>query len=309
MIVQDKLFIDGTWVPSSGTDQITLISPVTEEPFGAVPAGTKADVDRAVAAARQAFDSGPWPRLTVAERADKLAQLARALEKRIDEIAAMVSSENGVPLLFSVPAEGQGAVAFTDYTAAMIRDYSFSEVRTGLTGVEVEVSKVPVGVVAAIVPWNAPLLLALLKVIPALAVGCTVVWKPAPETALDSYLFVEALEEVGFPPGVVNNVAADREVGEHLVTHPGVDKVAFTGSTAAGRRIASLCGELLRPVTLELGGKSPAILLDDVDLASALPQLAAISLMMNGQACVLQSRLLIPRTMYSAVVDALATAY
>jgi betaine-aldehyde dehydrogenase len=309
MIVQDKIFIDGTWVPSSGTEQITVISPVTEEPFGTVPAGTAADVDRAVAAARKAFDSGPWPRLSVAERADKLAQLARALEKRIDEIATLVSSENGVPLLFSVPAEGQGAVAFTDYTASMIRDYSFREVRAGLTGTAVEVSKVPVGVVAAIVPWNAPLLLALLKVVPALAVGCTVVWKPAPETALDSYLFVEALEEAGFPPGVVNIVAADREVGERLVTHPGVDKVAFTGSTAAGRRIASLCGELLRPVTLELGGKSPAILLDDVDLATALPQLAAISLMMNGQACVLQSRLLIPRSLYPDVVDALAAAY
>ncbi|HEX9833050.1 MAG TPA: aldehyde dehydrogenase family protein, partial [Mycobacterium sp.] len=252
MIVRDKLFVDGTWVPSSGTDVITVTSPVTEEPFGVVPDGTRDDIDRAVAAARRAFDEGPWPRLSVDERADKLSALARAIEKRSQEIASLISSQNGVPVMFSVPGEALGAVAFTDYIADLIRTYQFTEVRAGLGGSEVEVAEVPVGVAAAIVPWNAPLLLAMLKVVPALAVGCSVVWKPAPETPLDSYLFAECVEEVGFPAGVINIVPAGREVGEHLVTHPGVDKVAFTGSTAAGRRIASLCGELLRPVTLEL---------------------------------------------------------
>lgn len=309
MIVHDRLFIDGSWVGSTGTDVITVISPVTEEPLGTAPDGTTADIDRAVAAAREAFDRGPWPRLSVDQRADRIAALARIIEKRAQDIATLISSENGCPIMFSVPGEAMGAVAFADYLSAMVRDYPFTEVRAGLGGSQVEVTQAPVGVVAAIVPWNAPCLLALLKVLPALAVGCTVVWKPAPETALDSYLLAQCVEEAGFPPGVVNIVAAGREVGEHLVTHPGVDKVAFTGSTAAGRRVAALCGELLRPVTLELGGKSAAIICDDVDLAAVLPELAGISMMMNGQACVLQSRILVPRSMYAQFVEGLGFAY
>jgi betaine-aldehyde dehydrogenase len=309
VIVRDTLYIDGTWVASTGSGVITVGSPVTEQPLGTAPDATRDDIDRAVTAARKAFDEGPWSRLSVEDRADKLNALARALEKRSQDIAALISSENGCPIMFSLPGEALAAVAFIDYTAELIRTYQFTEMRTGLGGFEVEVSQVPVGVVAAIVPWNAPLLLALLKVIPAIAVGCSVVWKPAPETALDSYLFAECIEEVGFPAGVINIVAAGREVGEHLVSHPGVDKVAFTGSTTAGRRIAALCGERLRPVTLELGGKSAAIVCEDADLASTLPTLAALSMMMNGQACVLQSRVLIPRSIYHDFVDGLGAAY
>lgn len=309
MIVRDRLYIDGTWVPSSASEVITVTSPVTEELLGTAPDATHEDVDRAVAAARKAFDEGPWPRLSVEERADKLSALARALEKRSQDIASLISSENGCPIMFSLPGEALAAVAFIDYTAELVRTYQFTEMRTGLGGFQVEVNQVPVGVAAAIVPWNAPLLLALLKVIPAIAVGCSVVWKPAPETALDSYLFAECVEEVGFPAGVINIVAAGREVGEHLVTHPGVDKVAFTGSTGAGRRIASLCGERLRPVTLELGGKSAAIVCEDADLATTLPMLAALSMMMNGQACVLQSRVLVPRSIYHDFVEGLGAAY
>lgn len=309
MILRDTLFIGGKWLAPAGSDVITVISPVTEEPFGAVPDGTIEDVDRAVAAARKAFDEGPWPRMSVDERAAKLSALARAIEGRSQEIASLVSSQNGAPIAFSAPGEILGAVTFIDYIVELIRTYQFTEVRTGLGGGEVEVTQVPVGVAAAIVPWNAPLLLAMLKVIPALAVGCSVVWKPAPETPLDAYLLAECVEQVGFPAGVINIVAAGREVGEHLVTHPGVDKVAFTGSTAAGRRIASLCGELLRPVTLELGGKSAAIICEDIDLATTLPGLAAVSMMMNGQACALQSRVLVPRSMYHDFVEALGAAY
>jgi betaine-aldehyde dehydrogenase len=309
VIVRDKLFIGGTWVDSSGTEVITVISPVTEQPFGVVPDGTREDIDRAVAAARRAFDEGPWRRLSVDERADKLSALARAIEKRSQEIASLISSENGCPIMFSLPGEALAAVAFIDYTAELVRTYQFTEMRTGLGGTEVEITEAPVGVAVAIVPWNAPLLLAMLKVIPALAVGCSVVWKPAPETPLDSYLFAECVEEVGFPAGVINIVPAGREVGEHLVTHPGVDKVAFTGSTAAGRRIAALCGELLRPVTLELGGKSAAIVCEDADLATTLPTLSAVSMMMSGQACVLQSRILVPRIFYQEFVEGLGAAY
>jgi aldehyde dehydrogenase (NAD+) len=309
VIVRDKLYIGGAWVDPVGTDRITVISPVTEEPLGTTPDGSTGDIDRAVAAARAAFDSGPWPRLSQAERSDKLTALARAIERRGQELGELVSSENGVPVMFSMASEVTGAVMYTDYIADLTRDYSYSELRQGLTGALVNVVQVPVGVVAAIVPWNAPVLLALLKVIPALAVGCTVIWKPAPETALDSYILAECADEVGLPPGVLSIVPAGREVGEHLVTHPGVDKVGFTGSTAAGRRIASLCGQLLRPVSLELGGKSAAIICEDADLAFTLPNLAGISMMMNGQACALQSRVLVPRSMYSDFVDGLGFAY
>jgi aldehyde dehydrogenase (NAD+) len=309
VIVRDKLFIDGTWVDSSGAEVITVISPVTEQPFGVVPDGTREDIDRAVAAARRAFDEGPWRRLSVGERADNLSALARALERRSQEFASLISSQNGCPIMYSVPGEALGAVAYIDYIAEMIRTYQFTEVRAGLGGSEVEITQAPVGVAVAIVPWNAPLLLAMLKVIPALAVGCSVVWKPAPETPLDCYLFAECVEEVGFPAGVINIVPAGREVGEHLVTHPGVNKVAFTGSTAAGRRIAALCGELLRPVTLELGGKSAAIVCEDADLAMTLPTLSAVSMMMSGQACVLQSRILVPRIFYQEFVEGLGAAY
>jgi betaine-aldehyde dehydrogenase len=166
----------------------------------------------------------------------------------------------------------------------------------------------PVGVVAAIVPWNVPLFTAALKLGPALAAGCTVVLKPAPETPLDAYLLAEVIEASGLPEGVVNIVAAGREAGEHLVCHPGVDKVGFTGSTAAGRRIASLCGERLKRFTLELGGKSAAVILDDADIAATMAGLVPAAFMNNGQACVAQTRILAPAERYDEVAEALVEA-
>ncbi len=157
--------------------------------------------------------------------------------------------------------------------------------------------------VAAIVPWNAPSLLTSFKLAPALAAGCTVVLKPSPETALDAFLLAEAVLDAGFPPGVVNIVPGDASVGEHLVAHPGVDKVAFTGSTAAGRRIGEVCGRLLRPVTLELGGKSAAIVLDDADLAATAQALVGTCLLNNGQYCNLSTRILAPHSRYGEVLD------
>jgi betaine-aldehyde dehydrogenase len=192
-----------------------------------------------------------------------------------------------------------------NYYTTLAREYPFEEVRTGMLG-PVLVRREPVGVAAAIVPWNVPLFVIMLKLGPAFAAGATVVLKPAPETPLDSMMLAEAIEEAELPKGVFNVVPAGREVGEYLVTHAGIDKVGFTGSTAAGRRIAALCGERLRRVTLELGGKSAAILLDDVDLGNVVPQLIPCAMMNNGQACAAQTRILASRKRYGEVVDALS---
>src|SRR5207253_4711001 len=195
-----------------------------------------------------------------------------------------------------------------DYYTSLARTYPFEELRDGVLGNKALVRKEAVGVAGAIVPWNVPLFVTMLKLGPAMAAGATVVLKPAPETPLDAYLLAETLLEVGLPSGVVNIVPAGREVGEHLVTHPGVDKIGFTGSTAAGKRIAALCGEQLKRVTLELGGKSAAIIMDDADLSTTIPGLMPNALMNNGEACVAQTRILASRSRYDEVVEALATA-
>ncbi len=184
--------------------------------------------------------------------------------------------------------------------------YPWEETRTGMLGTDIIVRSEPVGVVAGVVPWNVPQFVTMSKLAPALLAGCTIVMKPAPETPLDAILMAELLSEAGIPKGVVSIVPAGREVGEHLVRHPGVDKVAFTGSTAAGRRIASICGEQLKRVSLELGGKSAAIILDDADLEQTMNGLRFASLMNNGQACVAQTRVLASRARYDEVVDALS---
>ena len=308
MITHDTLFIDGSWARPSGRATIDVISPVTEEVIGRVPDGTTQDIDRAVAAARRAL-TGEWSHFTPDQRADVLEALAAQIHERHEEIAQTITSQNGCPILFSIPGQALGAAFYLQYMAELTRGYAFDEVRAGLTGTRAHVLREPVGVVAAIVPWNAPLLLALLKVAPALAAGCTLVVKPAPETPLDSYILADCLQAAGVPAGVVNIVAADRVVGEHLVTHPDVDKVAFTGSSAAGRRIASLCGERIRRVTLELGGKSAAIVCDDADLATTIPGLVGSSTMINGQACVAQTRVLVSRDRYSEVVDGMVDGF
>jgi betaine-aldehyde dehydrogenase len=192
-----------------------------------------------------------------------------------------------------------------DYYGTLAADYPFEEKRQGVMG-PVLVRQEPVGVVGAIIPWNVPLFVTALKLAPALAAGCTVVLKPSPETALDSYLLAEVAEEIGLPAGVLNIVPAGRENSEHLVTHSGVDKISFTGSGAVGRRIAALCGQDLRRVTLELGGKSAAVVLEDANLDESLTHVVNNGLMNNGQACIAQTRILAPASRYDEVVDALA---
>ena len=291
---RDKFFIGGDWVDPAGTDTLAVISPATEEVIAKVPDATTADVDRAVAAAREAFDRGPWPQMSPGERADIMAALSGILQGRYEEIARTISEEMGSPISFSVMGQVFAATMVLDYYTGLAREYAFEERRQGVLGPTL-VRREPVGVVGAIVPWNVPLFVTMLKLAPALASGSAVVLKPAPETPLDAYLLAEAVQEAGLPAGVLNIVQAGREVGEHIVTHPDVDKISFTGSTVAGKKIAALCGEQLKRCTLELGGKSAAIILDDADLATTIPGLMPNALMNNGEACVAQTRILASR--------------
>ncbi len=305
MQVYDKFFIGGKWIEPAGSDTIDVVSPATLEVVGRVPDATEADMDRAVAAAREAFDLGPWPRMTPDERADIMATISASIMGQMDEFATLITNENGCPFSFSQMGQVFAATAVLDTYVGIARSYQFEHTRPGMMG-QVIVRREPVGVAAGIIPWNVPLFITMLKMGPALAAGATMVIKPAPETPLDAFAMAEVLEQSGLPAGVVNIVPAGREVGEHLVRHPDVDKVAFTGSTAAGRKIGAICGEQLKRATLELGGKSAAIICDDADLEATLPTLMPFALMNNGQACVAQTRILAPRSRYDEVKDALA---
>ena len=301
----DDLFIAGRWQAPSTTRRLSVISPHTEEPIGEVPDAAPEDVDRAIAAAREAFDNGPWPRLSPFERIEKIEKLAAVYAGHLDEMADLITAEMGSPRRFSRLAQAAGAASMMTVTAATAREYPWVERRQGVFG-EAHVRRAPVGVVGAIVPWNVPHLVLMPKLIPALIAGCAVVVKPAPETPLDAMWLAEMLDEVDLPEGVVSIVTGGRDTGEHLVRHPGVDKIAFTGSTASGRRIAAICGEQLKRVSLELGGKSAAIILDDADIDSTVAGLKTAALMNNGQGCVLQTRILVSERRHDEVVDALA---
>jgi len=303
---RDTFFIDGDWVAPASGDLIEVVSPHTEQVVATVPEGSVADIDAAVAAARRAFDSGPWPRMSPEERIEVVQGFSNLYAGRMGEMAEVISTEMGSPLSFSNLAQAPAPWMQIEAFLGIARAYPWEDTRTGVLGSPVVVRREPVGVVAAIPPWNVPQFTIMSKLAPALLSGCTIVIKPAPETPLDPYLMAELLQEAGVPDGVVNIVTAGREVGAHLVAHAGVDKVAFTGSTAAGRRIAAVCGEQLKRVSLELGGKSAAIVLDDADLAATMEGLKFASLMNSGQACVAQTRILASRARYADVVDALA---
>ncbi|MEQ4723661.1 aldehyde dehydrogenase [Nonomuraea sp. B19D2] len=303
----DTFYIGGAWVRPATDRVITPVNASTEERLGQVPEGAEADIDAAVAAARQAFDDpSGWASWEPARRAEVMDRLADAIDRRADGFVERVSAQNGMPVAVARQLETGYPSAVLRYYAGLARQAAFDETRPGLFGGSIQVRRVPVGVVAGIVPWNFPQALSMFKLAPAMATGCTLVIKPSPETVLDAYLLAEAIEEAGVPAGVVNIVPAGREVGAYLVAHPGVDKVAFTGSTAAGRIIAETCGRLLRPVTLELGGKSAAIILDDadLDLAKIGEGLFGSTLLNNGQTCFLGTRVLAPRSRYAEVVDA-----
>ena len=304
----DKLFIGGKWVTPQGTGRIEVINPTTEQVIASVPDGTEADLDLAVAAAREAFDHGPWPRMAPAERGAVLKKVADLLAAEMSEMAELITTEMGAPLLFSHMGQVAAPMMVLNYYGDLASTFKFDEVRTGVLGGDVLVAKEAVGVVGAITPWNVPLFLAVGKLAPALAAGCTVVLKPAPETPLDAFRLAELFEAAGLPEGVLSVVPAGREVAEYLVRHPQVDKISFTGSTVAGKKIGALCGESLKRFTLELGGKSAAIICDDADLATSSETLLPNALMNTGQACIAQTRILAPTSRYDEVVDALCTA-
>lgn len=303
---RQHFFIGGEWVQPSSSRTFKIVDASTEAVVATVPEGQNADIDRAVQAARAALNLPAWRDLTPAARAELLRRFDAALQKRKDALASAVSTQNGMPMWLSSAFEAGIALSLVNFYADLIDKPVADDRRGAQLGRETIVSRKPIGVVAAIVPWNYPVALALSKVAPALAAGCTIVLKPSPGTVLDSYLMAEAAIESGIPPGVINWVQADRDVGAYLVSHPGVDKVAFTGSTAAGRIVARECGQLLRPVSLELGGKSAAILLDDVDVGVLQERLPLASLLNNGQTCFNSTRILVPKTRYKELVDAIA---
>jgi aldehyde dehydrogenase (NAD+) len=303
-LAYEQLYIGGRWQDPATDQKLEVISPHTEQPIGTTPAASPADVDTAVAAARQAFDEGPWPRMSPSERMEKLEKLAAVYAGHTDEMADLITAEMGSTRSFSRLGQATGALAQIHVALATAREFPWVERRPGLFG-DVHVRRAPVGVVGAIVPWNVPQFLIMPKLIPALIAGCTVVVKPAPETPLDALWLAEMLDQVDLPEGVVSIIPGGRETGEALVRHPGVDKISFTGSSATGRRIAALCGEQLKRVSLELGGKSAAIILDDADIERTVTGLKMASLMNNGQACVAQTRILVSEKRHDEVVDAM----
>ncbi|MEV6786158.1 aldehyde dehydrogenase [Streptomyces sp. NPDC051098] len=307
LVEHGKLFIGGELADPAGGGTIEVVSPHTEQVIGRVPHASRADVDRAVAVARKAFDEGPWPRATLEERIAVVSRIKDAIAVRHEEIARSISSQNGSPYSWSVLAQALGAMMVWDSAIAVARDFPYEETRAGALG-PILVTREPVGVVAAVVPWNVPQFTAAAKLGPALLAGCTVVLKPSPESPLDSYILAEMAQEAGLPEGVLSILPADREVSEYLVGHPGIDKVSFTGSVAAGKRVMEVAARHLTRVTLELGGKSAAVILPDADLDTTIAGIVPAAWMNNGQACVAQTRILAPRSRYDEIAEALTAA-
>lgn len=305
----DMFFIDGKWTKPSSSKKIDVINSSTEELFASVAEAQEADINRAVAAARNAFDRGPWPRMTHAERAVYLKAIADELDKRAEEGALIWTTESG--LLHSVAKERTTGLSGTyKYYASLAETYPFQEKHKPRAGGNVGLLvREPVGVVAAIIPWNGPPGLIAHKCAPALLAGCTIVVKASPEAPGAAYIIAEVCEKVGLPPGVLNILTAEREVSELLVRHPGIDKVTFTGSTVAGRRIASICGERIARCTLELGGKSAAVILDDYDVAKAAKTIAGRATYLTGQVCSSLTRIVVSRQRHDALVDALSASF
>ena len=306
MLEYRDIYASGRLLPAAAPDAVTVANPATEEIVGAAPAAVASDIDTAVAAARDAFDSGPWSRASPAERAGALDRLATALADRALEAASLVTAEMGMPISMSRVQNADVPVAILRYYAALARSLQPQEIRAAVSfpGHTV-VWREPVGVAALIAPWNYPLTIAFSQLAPALAAGCTVVFKPAPQTSLSAYILAEAVEAAELPPGVFNLVTGTHEAAELLARHPGVDKVAFSGPATAGRRIAVACGETLKPVNLEVGGQAAAIVLADADLTASAAALARLAFGNSGQACFAASRVLAPSSRCEETAQAL----
>jgi acyl-CoA reductase-like NAD-dependent aldehyde dehydrogenase len=301
----DRLFIDGEWIAPVVDSRIEVISPDDEKVVIAVAEAGVEDVNKAVAAARRAFDHGPWPRMKPSERIEALQRLAAEIEKREPEIACAWSLQMGGLKSFSGFIAAGGAANLT-HTLAIAQDFPFERQAPSKAAAAAIVVQEPVGVVAAITPWNSPYALMMSKLSPALVAGCTVIIKPSPETPTEAYIVAECVEAAGLPPGVFNLITADREASDFLVRHPDVDKVSFTGSTAIGRRIASVCAERVARCTLELGGKSAAIMLDDFPIDEAAALLTRTITTPSGQVCSMLSRAIVPRALHDQLAAAIA---
>jgi acyl-CoA reductase-like NAD-dependent aldehyde dehydrogenase len=303
----DKLFIDGKWIAARNGGRIDVVSPNDGGLVATVAEATHEDMSAAASAARRAFDSGPWPRLSVEKRAEYLRRLGAALDPRLPEVAKAWCEQVGALASVAPTVIGAGNFWFS-YFADLAQSFPFEESRSPFDrhGVAMIVRE-PVGVVAAIVPWNNPFGIMTGKIAPALLAGCTVIMKPAPETPIEAHIIAEAAEAVGFPDGVINLVPSHREAADYLVQHEGVDKVSFTGSVAAGRHIASVCGARLARCTLELGGKSAAIVLDDYDVSAAAKVLANTIAMSAGQVCATLSRAIVSKHREADLVNALCS--
>lgn len=300
-----KILVGGQWLASTSGDVLQVVNPATEDVVATTPSASREDVDRAVAAARQAFEGGPWVRATLEHRLEVLTRFRVLFAAAMPEMARLITCEMGCPSRFAEAWQTAAPLAILDSYLAVASTYPFREVRRAASGSAL-VSKEPVGVVAAVIPWNVPQSVLMMKLPPALITGCSLIIKPSPETPLDSYLTAELLLEAGVPEGVVSVLPADREVSEYLVSHPGVDKVTFTGSTAVGRRIAGIAGQSLKRVTLELGGKSAGILLDDADFEDSVEKLRVLSLRNSGQICTLKTRLLVSEKRQPELLERLA---
>jgi betaine-aldehyde dehydrogenase len=306
----DRLFIGGDWVAATSGTTIDVIAPATEELFLTVAEAGVADIDRAVAAARQAFDHGPWARMTPQERAGYLTAIGDEMDKRAAEIATIWPNEMGI--LQGIASAFAGTIGGTyRYYAGLADTFAWEERfdNPPMGGDYALITNEAVGVVGAIVPWNAPVNITAFKVAPALLAGCTVVLKLSPEAPGTGYLLAEIAEKVGLPAGVLNVVTADRDASERLVRHPDVDKIGFTGSSAVGKRIASICGERIARCTLELGGKSAAVILDDYDIGKAAETLVGSACAMSGQICSSLTRIVVTKGRHDQLVEALSAGF
>ncbi|MBL5972317.1 MAG: aldehyde dehydrogenase [Candidatus Leucobacter sulfamidivorax] len=308
-VTPGKFYIDGKWVDPSTSHRIEVIEAATEELYFSVAEAEEADIARAVEAARRAFDEGPWPRMSPGRRAEYLRAIAAAMEERVNDVVQFWPRESGV-LARVVPSAMEEVPAAFDYYADLADGYPFEqEVATSSgEGFGLLVGE-PVGVVGAIIPWNTPIHLLAYKLAPALLAGCTVVVKVSPEAPSAGYLIAEIAEAIGLPPGVVNVLTADRGASEALVNDHRVDKITFTGSTAVGKRIAGIMGERIGRYTLELGGKSAAVILGDMEIAEVADRLTGGTCFLTGQICASMTRIIVPRHRHDELVEALADRY
>ena len=306
LIVRDKLYIGGEWVQPASDQTIDVINPATEEVIGRIPEGSPEDVDRAVAAARAAFSDGPWPSMPAAGRERLMSALADAIEAHDEELAEIESLDNGKPAGLARFVDMRGSAAHIRYFAGWPTKIEGGVLPVAAPGMHCYTRREPVGVCGQIVPWNFPLLMTAWRIAPALAAGCTIVLKPAEQTPLSALRLGELALEVGLPPGVLNVVTGDGDTGAALVDHPGIEKIAFTGSTEVGREIGAKTGRSLKRVTLELGGKSPNIILPDADVEAAVKGSYQAIYFNSGQACNAGSRLFVPAARFDEVIGALA---